>query len=73
MSKRTVGIVMSRLLTDEEMRLRFVVDRVEALGELNAELHANGLALTPREIDLFIESDAEMWFWIDRRITDRTH
>ena len=73
MSNRTVGIVMSRLLTDEDLRVRFVIDRVEALGELNTELHANGLGLTPSEIDLFIESDARMWFWIDRRIADPTH
>ena len=73
MSNRTIGIVMSRLLTDEDLILRFAFDRVEALGELHTELFTNGLALTPSEIDLFIESDVQMWFWIDRRIADRTH
>jgi hypothetical protein len=69
MSHRTVGIVMNRLLGDEDLRSRFAMDRVEALGEL----HANGVELTPREIDLFVESDVQMWFWNDRRIADRTH
>ena len=73
MSMRTVGIVMTRLLTDEDLRLRFAMDRLEALGELNTELHVEGLGLTSSEIELFIESDARMWFWIDRRIADRTH
>jgi hypothetical protein len=73
LSNRTVGIVMSRLLSDEDLRVRFAIDRVKALAKLNAELHANGLGLTPREIDLFIESDARIWFWIDHRTGDRTH
>ena len=64
MSLQAIGIVMNRLLTDEELRLRFATDRVETLGEL----HANGVELTPREIDLFIESDAQMWAWVDSRI-----
>jgi hypothetical protein len=59
MSQATVAIVIDRLLTDEELRLRFAIDRVEALGEL----HALGLTLTSREIDLFVESDPDLWFW----------
>ena len=69
MSQQTIGMVMSRLLTDESFRDRFAVDRVEAIGEL----HALGLELTPNEIDLFIESDVQMWCWIDGRITAHTH
>ena len=57
MSQRTVGIVMNRLLGDEDMRFRFALDRVETPGGL----HADGLELTPSEIDLFLESDLEMW------------
>lgn len=64
MSYQAIGIVMNRLLTDEELRLRFAIDRVETLGEL----HANGVELTPREIDLFMECDAEMWSWVDRHV-----
>ena len=72
MSTRTVGIVMSRLLTDEDLRVRFAIDRVEALGELNSELHANGLRLTPSEIDLFIESDVRIVV-LDRSSNCRSH
>ena len=45
MSKKTVGMVMNRLLTDEGLRLRFARDRLEALRELWAQ----GLELTPGE------------------------
>ena len=61
MSQHTLGMVIDKLLEDEDLRLRFAVDRVETLGEL----HAHGLELTSREIDLFIESDVQMWFWIN--------
>jgi hypothetical protein len=63
MSQRTVGIVINRLLGDESLRLRFEEDPVETVGELLA----HGVELTPNEIDLFVQSDAQMWFWIDQR------
>ena len=69
MSHHAIGIVMNRLLTDEELRLRFAIDRVETLGKL----HANGVELTPREIDLFMESDAQMWSWVDSRVAAVMH
>jgi hypothetical protein len=69
MSNHAVEVVMNRLLTDEELRLRYAIDRVETLGEL----HAHGLVLTPSEIDLFIESDLQMWSWIDRPGAERMH
>ena len=69
MSQRTVGIVMNRLLGDESFRLRFEYDPVETVGELLA----HGVELTPNEIDLFVQSDAQMWFWIDHRVSDRLH
>lgn len=69
MSQRTVGIIMDRLLADESLRLRFEDDRVETVGELLA----HGVELTPNEIDLFVQSDAQMWFWIDHRVGDCIH
>ena len=69
MSQRTVGIVIDRLLGDESLRLRFEEDPVETVGELLA----HGVELTPNEIDLFVQSDAQMWFWIDQRVGDRLH
>ncbi|MEO8256543.1 MAG: hypothetical protein ABI868_04275 [Acidobacteriota bacterium] len=69
MSQRTVGIVINRLLADESLRLRLEEDPVEAVGELLA----HGVELTPDEIDLFVQSDAQMWVWIDQRVGDRVH
>jgi hypothetical protein len=58
MSQQIVGKVMTRLLTEEDLRLRFARDPVDAL----AELHRRGLALTPDEIDIFVHTDARVWF-----------
>ena len=58
MSQQIVGEVMTRLLTDEELRLRFAMDPVDTL----AELHGRGLALTPDEIDVFVHTDVRVWF-----------
>jgi hypothetical protein len=59
MSQRMVGVVVDKLLTDEELRCRFVVDRLETL----AELCLGGVELRPDEIDLFYRTDARLWFW----------
>jgi hypothetical protein len=59
MSQEIVGEVMSRLLTDEDLRMRFAHDRFDTL----AELHGRGLPLTADEIDVFIHSDVRVWFW----------
>ena len=58
MSQETVGEVMSRLLTDEDLRMRFAQNPFDTL----AELHLRGLALTPDEIDVFVHSDVRVWF-----------
>lgn len=58
MSQRNVGDVITRLLTDEELRNRFALDPFDAL----ADLHLRGLELRPDEIDLFVQSDARLWF-----------
>ena len=59
MSQRMVGVVVDKLLADEELRCRFVVDRLETL----AELCLGGVELGPDEIDLFCRTDARLWFW----------
>jgi hypothetical protein len=61
MSQYTVGRVITRLLADEELRIRFALDPFDAL----AELHLRGLTLTPREIDVFVQSDVRVWFGKD--------
>jgi hypothetical protein len=59
MSQQIVEEVMNRLLTDEELRVRFVEDPFDTI----AELHSRGFALTPKEIDVFVHSDLRVWFW----------
>jgi hypothetical protein len=69
MSRQAIEVVVHRLLTEEGLRRRFVVDRIETLGELQAE----GIELTPGELDLFIESDARVWLSLDGRIALLIH
>ena len=58
MSQVGVGIVMDKLLTDEDLRIRFALDRFETV----AELCLLGAELTRDEIDLFCQTDAHLWF-----------
>ena len=58
MSRTTVGVVIEKLLTDEHLRIRFALDRVQTV----AELCLGGLDLNPDEIDLFYQTDAGVWF-----------
>ena len=69
MSQQIVGDVIDRLLSDEDLRVRFAVDRIEAL----AELSVRGLLLTPDELDVFIRTDARLWFWGESVLGDRVH
>ena len=69
MSQQIVGNVIDRLLKDEDLRVLFAVDRIEAL----AELSFRGLLLTPEEIDLFIRTDARLWFWGVAVLGDQVH
>ena len=58
MSQRNVEHVITKLLADEELRMRFALDPFDTL----AELHLRGLPLTPAEIDVFVQSDVRLWF-----------
>ena len=49
MSRAGVGMAIEKLLTDENLRIRFALDRMETV----AELFLRGLDLSPDEIDLF--------------------
>ena len=69
MSQQTVGLVIDRLLTDECLRTQFALDPLDTI----ADLHARGLELTPGEIDVLMQTDARMWFWIDRELDGRAH
>ena len=58
MSRVNVGRVIEKLLTDENLRIRFALDRLETV----AELCLRGFDLTRDEIDLLCRTDAGVWF-----------
>ena len=58
MSRAIVGMVIDKLLTDENLRIRFALDRMETV----AELCLRGFDLTRDEIDLLCRTDAGVWF-----------
>ena len=49
MSQAHVGIVIEMLLADENLRIRFALERMETI----ADLFVRGVELTGDEIDLF--------------------
>jgi hypothetical protein len=67
MSQKTVQLVIGRLVTDEELRARFVERPRETLTELREQ----GFELTEDEIDALARSDAKMWPAMARRIHPR--
>ena len=69
MSQQTVAIVIDKLLSDEDLRNRFVVDRLETL----ADLYLHGFELRQDEIDLFLRTDAQLWFWGAAVMNERQH
>ena len=69
MSHQMVGVVIHSLLTDEELRIRFAVDPMEAI----AALALRGFELSPDEIDVFIRTDARTWFWDWELLGNRAH
>jgi hypothetical protein len=58
MSQQHVESAIHRLLTDEDLRERFAVDRFFTVAEL---VH-DGTELTSAEIDLFLQADLRLWF-----------
>jgi hypothetical protein len=58
MSQQNVGKVISRLLAEEDLRIRFALDPLDTL----VEFHSRGMTLTPDEIDVFVYSDVRLWF-----------
>ena len=67
MSQKTVQLLMGRLLTDEDLRLRFAERPLETLTELRDQ----GFDLTFDEIDAFARSDPKIWPSMARRIHPR--
>lgn len=69
MSQRMVGMIVNRLLSEQDLRVRFALDRFETL----AELSFGGFELTPEEIDVFVRTDARVWFWDGVSAIERVH
>jgi hypothetical protein len=67
MSQKTVQLVIGRLLTDEELRERFV----ERARETLTELRDQGFELTAEEIEALVQSDPEGWPTMADRIHPR--
>ena len=57
MSLRTVQVIVGRLVTDEEYRLKFLRDPIRALTTLRDQ----GVELTSAEIDALIRTDRTLW------------
>jgi hypothetical protein len=69
MSQKTVQFVIGRLLTEEDLRSRFVERARETLDELLAQ----GYEMTEDEVDAIVRSDPAMWRSASRRIHPRLH
>jgi hypothetical protein len=69
MSQQMVGVVVERLLSDKNLRVRFALDQIETL----AALSLRGFELTPDEMDMFIRTDVRVWFGGSGAAADRVH
>lgn len=67
MSQRHVQLLIGRLLTDDELRARFVRAPFETLEELCEQ----GLDLTPGEIDALVQTDVNLWTSVAARLPSR--
>jgi hypothetical protein len=69
MSRAGVGLVIERLFTDRDLRIRFALDPIETV----AELFLRGFELTRDEIDLLYRTDAGLWFRTDNTGAEPQH
>jgi hypothetical protein len=68
MAYRTVQLVIGQILTDEELREKFLDEPLETL----TTLRDNGVDLTKSEIDALLVTDPRLWHagsrWLDSRL-----
>ena len=69
MSRAGVGLVIERLFTDRDLRIRFALDPLETV----ADLFLRGFDLTGDEIDLLCRTDAGLWFTADNMRAAQQH
>ncbi len=67
MTQRNVEMLIGRLLTDEELRRRFVGQPEQTL----AELCARGYEFSRGEIDALLQIDTDVWTSGAERISSR--
>ena len=69
MSQAGVGTVIEKLLTDENLRIRFALDRIETI----AELCLRGVELTGDEVETLCWTNAHFWFLGDEVRSEWQH
>jgi hypothetical protein len=67
MSQKTVQLLIGRIVTDEELRLRFVRQPLDTLTGLREQ----GFELTASEIEALVETDRQFWNSAAARIHPR--
>jgi hypothetical protein len=67
MSQKTVQLLIGQLLTDEELRLRFLRQPRETLTAFREQ----GLELTTSEIEALVQTDSRLWEATAKRIHPR--
>lgn len=67
MSHRNVQLVIGQLLTDEDLRSRFVRAPAETLEELSDR----GWELTRAEIEALLEPDPQLWGRVAHKLPSR--
>ena len=74
MSRQMVAIVVDRLVTDEELRVRFALDPIETLAALTLEeLGPAGFGLTRDEIHGLMKADIRVWIPGAWAVGERAH
>jgi hypothetical protein len=68
MAHKTVQLIIGQILTDEELRARFLEAPIETL----TWLRERGFDLTTTEIDALAQTDRQLWdtgaCWVDSRL-----
>ncbi len=67
MSQKTVQLLIGQIVTDEELRNRFVRQPLETLTALRDQ----GIELTTCEIEALVETDQQLWNATAKRIHPR--
>jgi hypothetical protein len=67
MSQKTVQSLIGQIVTDEELRARFVMQPLETLTALREQ----GFDLTTSEIEALVDTDRQLWKSAAARIHPR--